>query len=189
MPRGEPGQRRPARADCSLDSRELLSKPGGRWLRLGWPGESRPPGRPRRAGEQADRRGIGADLDRIVDVCAPPRRGVEPARRAHPGPCQFDSQRRIFPVQVIEDAAGGREMEQMPAGEISFHRDTAWGPPVREGRRHGRRSCSVSGRPSPGRRRLASLIRRPGAWPGVRHKMYGPVEVIRQADAASCRFP
>ena len=79
QPRGEPGQRRPARADCSLDSRELLSKPGGRWLRLGWPGESRPPGRPRRAGEQADRRGIGADLDRIVDVCGPPRRGVEPA--------------------------------------------------------------------------------------------------------------
>ena len=36
------------------------------------------------------------------------------------------------PVEIIEDAVGCREMEQMPAGEIGFHRDTARGPPVRE---------------------------------------------------------
>lgn len=58
--------------------------------------------------------GIGTDLDRIVDARGPPGRGVEPARRAHTDPIQFDAQRRRFPIEVIEDAAGGREMEQMP---------------------------------------------------------------------------
>ena len=62
--------------------------------------------------------GIGTDLDPIVDAGGPPGRGVEPARRGHTDPCQVDTQRRGFAVEVIEDAAGCREMEQMPAGEI-----------------------------------------------------------------------
>jgi hypothetical protein len=69
--------------------------------------------------------GIGADLYRIVDTRRLPGFGVEPTRRGHPDPSQFDSQRRGFPVGVVEDAAGCREMEQMPAGEIGFHRDAA----------------------------------------------------------------
>jgi len=76
--------------------------------------------------------GIGADFDRIVDARGLPGRGIEPTRRSHADPFQFDSQRRRFPVDIVEDAAGCCEMEQMPAGEIGFHRDAAWGPPVRE---------------------------------------------------------
>jgi hypothetical protein len=77
-------------------------------------------------------RGIGADLDRIVDARGLPGCGIEPASRGHADPCQSDSQRRGLPVDIIEDAAGCREMEQMPAGEIAFHRDAARSPPVRE---------------------------------------------------------
>src|SRR6516164_8996888 len=61
-------------------------------------------------------RGIGADVDRILDTRGLPGRGVEPARRGHPDPFQFDSQCRGFPVDIIEDAPSRREMEQMPAG-------------------------------------------------------------------------
>jgi hypothetical protein len=35
---------------------------------------------------------------------------------------QFNAQRRGFPVQVIEDAASRREMEQVAAGEFSVYR-------------------------------------------------------------------
>src|SRR6516225_2330842 len=77
-------------------------------------------------------RSIGADLNRVVDTRGLPGFSVEPARRGHPDPSQFDSQRRGFTVDVVEDAAGCREMEQMPASEIGFHRDGAGGPPVRE---------------------------------------------------------
>jgi hypothetical protein len=76
--------------------------------------------------------GIGADLDRIADARGPPGRGVEAARRGHAGSCQFDSQRRGFPVEVIEDTVGCGEMKQVPAGELGFHRDAAGCPPVGE---------------------------------------------------------
>lgn len=64
--------------------------------------------------------GVGADLDGIVDARGLPGCGVEPTRRRHADSIQFDAQRRGFPVDVIEDAAGCGEMEQMHAGEIGF---------------------------------------------------------------------
>jgi hypothetical protein len=50
---------------------------------------------------------------------------------------QFNAQRCGFPVEVIKDAPGRRKMKQVPAGEIGFHRNPAWGPPVREADRSG----------------------------------------------------
>jgi hypothetical protein len=51
--------------------------------------------------------------------------GSNPPAALTRAPVNSIPKRRGFPVQVIEDAADGREVEQMPAGEISFHRDTA----------------------------------------------------------------
>ena len=75
---------------------------------------------------------IRADLDRVIDARGLPGRGVEPACRGYPHPGQPDPQRRGFPVDVVQDTAGRGQMQQIPAGELGFHRDTGRGPPVRE---------------------------------------------------------
>jgi hypothetical protein len=49
---------------------------------------------------------------------------------------QVQAQRGGFPVEVIEPAAGCREVEKMPVGEIGFNRDAFGNPLVRE--THGR---------------------------------------------------
>jgi hypothetical protein len=92
--------------------------------------------------------GIRADLDRIADARGLPGRGVEPARRGHANPVQVNARSRGFPVEVIEDAPGRRKMKQVPAGEIGFYRNPAWGPPVREadGSAHARAGGPVSSR-------------------------------------------
>jgi len=40
-------------------------------------------------------------------------------------PVQLNAQRCGFPVEIIEDAAGCREMQQVPAGEIGVYRNAA----------------------------------------------------------------
>jgi hypothetical protein len=76
--------------------------------------------------------GIGADFDQATDDRGLPGGSAESARRGHPDPGQVDAEFRGFGVEVIKDAAGGRQMQQTPTGEADFHRDAAGGPTVRE---------------------------------------------------------
>ena len=63
---------------------------------------------------------IGTHFDRVADACRRLGAGVELACRGHANAVQFDAG---FPVNVIEYAAGCREVEKMPASEIGFHGD------------------------------------------------------------------
>ena len=149
MPRGE---RRPARADCFW-ARELLSSvdpPDRSYGSYGLGNLGHFVNDLEQVSKLTGGR-IRTDLDRVVDARRPPGSGVEPARRGHPDPFQLDSQRRSFPVEVIENAAGCREMKQMAAGKAGFHRDAA-GESTSAGSQRQRPSLKSSSRhpPRPG---------------------------------------
>lgn len=106
------------------------------------------------------RSGGRPQLDRVGDAGRRPRVGVECADRVDAYAVELDSERGGLAVDVVEDASGCREMQQMCASEVGLHRHALRRPLMRKSHR-----VAVGGSQRPGRHHDSEALAHPSLLP------------------------